>query len=107
MASTTTPRRVAAAKRVTAGEELGLKLLQSVREMKAGQAARVTKVELNDVAQARQGTGLSQTQFAEALSISKRTLQEWEQGRRSPSGAAQALIRIAMRHPEVVREVLA
>ena len=107
MASTNTPRRVAAAKRVTAGEELGLKLLQSVREMKAGQAARVTKVELNDVAQARQGTGLSQTQFAEALSISKRTLQEWEQGRRSPSGAAQALIRIAMRHPEVVREVLA
>ncbi len=107
MASTTTPRRVASAKRVAAGEELGLKLLQSVREMKAGQAARVTKVELNDVARARQGTGLSQTQFAEALSISKRTLQEWEQGRRSPSGAAQALIRIAMRHPEVVREVLA
>jgi hypothetical protein len=36
----------------------------------------------------------------------KRTLQDWEQGRRSPSGAAQALIRIAERHPEVVREVL-
>ncbi len=107
MASTTTPRRVAAAKRVSTREDLGLKLLQSVREMKAGQAARITKVELNDVAQARLGTGLSQTQFAEALSISKRTLQEWEQGRRSPSGAAQALIRIAMRHPEVVREVLA
>ncbi|MCZ4316672.1 helix-turn-helix domain-containing protein [Comamonadaceae bacterium G21597-S1] len=106
MASTTTRRRVAA-KRGSAGEDLGLKLLQSVREMKAGQAARVTNVELNDVAQARQGTGLSQTQFAEALSISKRTLQEWEQGRRAPSGAAQALIRIAMRHPEVVREVLA
>lgn len=106
MASTTTPRRVVA-KRGSVGEDLGLRLLQSVREMKSGQAARVTKVELNDVAQARQGTGLSQTQFAEALSISKRTLQEWEQGRRAPSGAAQALIRIAMRHPEVVREVLA
>lgn len=86
------------------GEELGRKLLQSVREMKAGQAARVTKVELNEVAQARQKSGLSQTQFAEALGISKRTLQEWEQGRRSPSGAAQTLIRIATRHPEVVRE---
>ena len=94
-------------KRVSAGETIGLKLLQSVREMKAGVAARVTQVELNDVAQARQGTGLSQSQFAEALHISKLTLQEWEQGRRSPSGAAQALIQIAKRHPEVVREVLA
>jgi putative transcriptional regulator len=71
----------------TAGEELGLKLLQSVREMKADQAARVTKVEPNEVAQARRKSGLSQTAFADALGISKRTLQEWEQGRRSPSGA--------------------
>ena len=89
------------------GEALGLKLLQSVREMRAAQAARVTTVEPNEVVQARQKLGLSQAQFAEALGISKRTLQEWEQGRRSPSGAAQALIRIAKRHPEVVREVLA
>jgi len=93
-------------KKVTVGEALGLKLLQSVREMKAGQAARVTTVELNEVAQARQSTGLSQAQFAEALCISKRTLQEWEQGRRSPSGAAQALIRIAKRHPEVLLEAI-
>ena len=89
------------------GEELGLRLLQSVREMKARKFARVTKVEVNEVVQARQGTGLSQSQFASALSISKRTLQEWEQGRRAPSGAAQALIRIARKHPEVVREALA
>lgn len=89
-----------------AGEELGLKLLQSVREMKARNFARATKVELNEVVQARQCTGLSQAEFASALSISKRTLQEWEQGRRAPSGAAQALIRIARTHPEVVREAL-
>jgi putative transcriptional regulator len=75
--------------------------------MKAGRAVRTTKVEPNEVVQARENTGLSQAQFAEALSISKRTLQEWEQGRRSPSGAAQALIRIAMKHPEIVREALA
>lgn len=91
---------------VSLGEEIGGKLLQSVREMKALQAARVTKIQVNEVVQARQGTGMSQTEFAEALHISKRTLQEWEQGRRSPSGAAQALIRIAQRHPEVVREAL-
>jgi putative transcriptional regulator len=83
-----------------------LKLLQSVREMKASQAARVTSIEPSEVAQARQSAGMSQTQFAEALGISKRTLQEWEQGRRSPSGAAQTLIRIAKRHPEIVREAL-
>jgi putative transcriptional regulator len=85
---------------------LGLKLLQSVREMKVGAAARVTQVQVNEVVVARQGTGLSQAEFAEALQISKRTLQEWEQGRRSPSGAAQALIRIAVRHPEIVREAV-
>ena len=97
--------KVATAK--TESEEFGLKLLQSVREMKARKFARVTRVEINEVVQARQSTGLSQADFASALSISKRTLQEWEQGRRSPSGAAQALIRIARKHPEVVREALA
>jgi putative transcriptional regulator len=74
--------------------------------MKAAKAGRVRAVEPNEVAQARQRTGLLQAQFAETLHISQRTLQEWEQGRRSRSGAAQALIRIAMRHAEVVREVL-
>lgn len=88
------------------GEELGLKLLQSIKEMKQGQGARITAVAPNEVASARLVTGLSQGQFAQALCISKRTLQEWEQGRRRPSGAAQALIRIASRHPEVVREAL-
>jgi putative transcriptional regulator len=92
---------------VASGEALGCKLLQSVREMKAGQRARETVVEPNEVAQARLSTGLSQAQFAEALHISKRTLREWEQGRRSPSGAAEAMIKIARKHPEVVREALA
>lgn len=91
----------------SSGEELGLKLLQSVREMKARRFAATTQVEVNEVVQARRSTGLSQAEFASALSISKRTLQEWEQGRRLPSGAAQALIRIARKHPEVVREALA
>jgi len=87
-------------------EELGNKLLQSVKEMKAGKAARVTNVEPNEVAEARGKTGLTQMEFAEALNISPRTLQEWEQGRRKPSGPAKALIEIAFRHPEVFREDL-
>jgi len=90
----------------TSGELLGLKLLQSVREMKARKFARVTQVAVNEVVEARQSTGMSQAEFASALHISKRTLQEWEQGRRSPSGAAQALVRIAKRHPDVLRESL-
>ena len=91
----------------SSGEVLGLKLLESVRQMKARNYGRATEVAVNEVVEARQSTGMSQSEFASALSISKRTLQEWEQGRRSPSGAAQALIRIARKHPEVVREALA
>ena len=94
-------------KAASSAEELGLKLLQSVREMKARKFARVTQVTVNEVVEARQSTGMSQAEFASALHISKRTLQEWEQGRRSPSGAAQALVRIAKRHPEVLRKALA
>lgn len=87
-------------------EELGKKLLQSVKEMKAGKAARVSRVEPNEVAEARGKTGLTQREFAEVLHISPRTLQEWEQGRRKPSGPAKALIEIAFRHPEIIREDL-
>jgi putative transcriptional regulator len=88
------------------GEELGMKLLGAVREMKADLRGRTTVVTPNEVAAARLQTGLSQSQFAKALHISARTLQDWEQGRRQPSGAAQALIQIAYRHPEVIREGL-
>jgi putative transcriptional regulator len=91
---------------ILSAEELGNKLLQSVKEMKAGKAARVSRVEPNEVADARGKTDLTQIEFAEALHISARTLQEWEQGRRKPSGPAKALIEIAFRHPEVIREYL-
>lgn len=49
----------------------------------------------------------SVAQFAAALRISPRTLQQWEQGRRQPSGAAETLLKIVARHPEVLREVMA
>lgn len=93
-------------KSLAEAEALGLRLLQSVQQMNAHQAARVTTVDVNEVVQARQTTGLTQEQFAQALSISRRTLQEWEQGRRVPSGAAKTLIGIVRKHPEILRETL-
>ncbi len=61
----------------------------------------------HDVASLRRFTGLSQQMFAVALGISVHTLRNWEQGRRMPEGPALALLRIAARHPRVLRENLA
>ena len=58
----------------------------------------------NTVAATRSKLRLSQTQFAELLGISVKTLHNWEQGRRRPTGAARVLLRVASRHPEVVLE---
>jgi putative transcriptional regulator len=52
----------------------------------------------------REKIGLSQSRFARLLGISVRTLHHWEQGSRTPSGAAQVLLRVAARHPEVLLE---
>lgn len=58
------------------------------------------------VSAARTGTGLSQREFAKALGVSVRTVQDWEQGRREPSGAARTLLHIAAKHPNVLKEAL-
>ena len=52
-------------------------------------------------------SGLTQGQFALLLGVSRRTLEQWEQGRREPSGAAKTLIRVAELHPEILREIAA
>jgi putative transcriptional regulator len=59
-----------------------------------------------DVAALRRFVGLSQVQFAQAVGISVHTLRNWEQGRRRPEGPAMALLRIAARHPRIIRENL-
>lgn len=82
-------------------------LLDGIREIKADGGKR-TKVEAKTyVVRVRIKSGLSQAEFAAALGVSKRTLEQWEQGRRKPSGAAKQLLRIAERHPEVLLEVAA
>jgi putative transcriptional regulator len=57
-----------------------------------------------DIAALRRFVGLTQVQFARAMSISVHTLRNWEQGRRHPEGPAIALLRIAARHPRIIRE---
>ncbi|HEV7239435.1 MAG TPA: helix-turn-helix domain-containing protein [Thermoanaerobaculia bacterium] len=59
-----------------------------------------------DVSALRRFVGLTQTQFAQAMGISVHTLRNWEQGRRHPDGPAIALLRIAARHPRIIRENL-
>ena len=78
-------------------------LLASVRQMKGGKAARVTVVEVSAATEARNRVGMSQGEFAKLLGVSVRTLQDWEQGRREPSGAAKTLLRIASQNPEAVK----
>jgi putative transcriptional regulator len=60
----------------------------------------------DDVAALRRFVGLTQSQFARAMGISVHTLRNWEQGRRRPDGPAIALLRIAARHPRIIRENL-
>jgi putative transcriptional regulator len=61
----------------------------------------------SDVAALRRFVDMSQTEFARALGISVHTLRNWEQDRRAPHGPALALLRVAARHPRVLRENLA
>ena len=60
-----------------------------------------------DVAAIRARTGLSQAAFAARYRFSKRTLQEWEQGRKRPTGAARSLLAVIKRHPKKVAKALA
>ena len=90
-----------------AGRDVWQEVLDGVREIKAGGGKRKQVKPQSQVVRVRLNSGLSQAQFAAALGVSKRTLEQWEQGRRKPSGAAKTLLLIAERHPEVLIEVAA
>lgn len=112
-----------------AGRDIGAELLEAVRDLKAGRWARKTEFEVLENGQvrrrierpdgtvekdemltgprwellaARAQSGLSQTEFARALGVSKRTLENWEQGRAQPTGAARQLLRLAARFPDTL-----
>ncbi len=83
--------------------DIGREILDGIRQLKRGQHGRTTTVP--SVASIREKTGLSQPRFAELLGVSVRTLQEWEQGRRAPSGAARTLLMVADKNPRALLEV--
>lgn len=83
--------------------DIGQELLDGIRAIKAGKGTRRTVDALeHDVQAIRDHMGLSQSGFAALLGVSARTVQDWEQGRRHPTGAARALLRVAERHPEAL-----
>ena len=80
-------------------------LLASVHEMEEivqgkNAAARMTEFPEPEVKLIREKVGLSQNRFALLIGVSKRTLENWEQGRRHPTGPAKALLRILDADPE-------
>ena len=83
--------------------DIGSEILAGIRELKQDKKGRITNVP--PVADVRQKTGLSQSKFAALLGVSIRTLQDWEQGRRLPSGAARTLLLIAHKNPLALLEV--
>lgn len=79
---------------------IGMEILEGIRQLKRGEIGRV--VTLPPVSETRARIGLSQSEFARLLGVSVRTLQEWEQGRRVPSGPARTLLAIAHRNPRLL-----
>lgn len=89
-------------KRNVEKRDVGQEILKSLQDIKNGKGRRFESKLPPNVKTIRGKMGLSQSAFAGFLGVSVRTLQEWEQGRRKPSGPATVLLRVANNHPEVL-----
>jgi putative transcriptional regulator len=93
-------------------KKLFAELVESMKqhtEIAAGtrKAARVTQVDANSIKVLRAKAGLTQQQFAALMQVELATLQNWEQGRREPTGPAKALLRAIGKNPKAVLKALA
>ena len=82
--------------------DIGAEILEGIRRLKRGEIGRA--IMIPPVSETRARMGLSQSEFARLLGVSVRTLQEWEQGRRVPSGPARTLLAIAHKNPHLLLE---
>jgi len=85
--------------------EEGAELLKAIEQMKKGKKGRTYSQEQLLAISARKSVDLTQRKFAELLNVSVDTVQDWEQGRRSPRGAAKTLLKIVHSHPDVLEEL--
>jgi putative transcriptional regulator len=90
--------------------DIGQEILDGIREIKAYKVGRIDlrTRELREPSlpqDIRRKLNLSQSAFAGLMGVSLRTVQDWEQGRRQPSGPAKSLLRIAEQRPEVFMEL--
>jgi len=90
--------------------DIGLEILEGIKEIKAFKDGKVNLVtrKLSNPSHPktiRARLKLSQAAFAGLMGVSLRTVQDWEQGRREPSGPAVSLLRIVEQHPDVLLEL--
>lgn len=91
--------------------DIGNEILEGIREIKAFKVGKVDLktrelLEPSSAKEIRQQLNLSQAAFAGLMGVSLRTVQDWEQGRREPSGPAKSLLRIAEQNPEVFTQIV-
>ena len=89
-----------------AKRDIWAEVLEGIDEIRAGGGKKSAVAPMTAAARARLQNGLSQTEFAALLGVSKRTLEQWEQGRREPSGAAKTLLKIAELRPEALKAAM-
>lgn len=87
----------------TPKRNIGMEILEGIREIKRGKIGRA--LTYPPVAETRGKLGVSQSEFARLIGVSVRTLQEWEQGRRAPSGPARTLLRIVGENPRALLDL--
>jgi putative transcriptional regulator len=90
--------------------DISQEILDGIREIKAYKAGEKslhthTLSEPSPPHIIRNKLKLSQSAFASLMGVSKRTVQDWEQGRRKPQGPARSLLRVAEQHPEVFTDL--
>ncbi len=90
---------------------IGLEILeglQEIKQFKAGETELKTRIlsEPKHPKMIREKLSISQATFAALMGVSIRTIQDWEQGRREPSGPAKSLLRIADQHPNVFLQLV-